>query len=84
MEWGRESRDASPVTRERVLTVLALGFAIVMATLLAAAYIGWQNTELMQEAAANLSREQWATLEMIDRIQRGQVTLRLIVFREER
>jgi signal transduction histidine kinase len=81
MEWGRESRDASPVTRERVLTVLALGFAIVMATLLAAAYIGWQNTELMQEAAANLSREQWATLEMIDRIQRGQVTLRLIVFR---
>jgi signal transduction histidine kinase len=64
-----------------VLIVLALGFAIVMATLLAAAYIGWQNTELMQEAAANLSREQWATLEMIDRIQRGQVTLRLIVFR---
>jgi signal transduction histidine kinase len=80
MQWGL-SRQAPPVTRERVLGVLALGFAIVMAALLAAAYIGWQNTELMQEAAANLSDEQWATLEMIDRIQRGQVTLRLIVFR---
>ena len=81
MEWGRQSRQAHPVTRERVLGVLALGFAIVITALLAAAYIGWQNTGLMQEAAANLSDEQWATLEMIDRIQRGQVTLRLIVFR---
>jgi signal transduction histidine kinase len=81
MEWGRQSRQAYPVTRERLLGVLALGFALVIAALLAAAYIGWQNTELMQEAAANLSREQWATLDMIDRIQRGQVTLRLILFR---
>ena len=81
MEWGGASRQTPPVTRERVLGVLAVGFAIVIAALLAAAYIGWENTELMQEAAANLSHEQWATLEMIDRIQRGQVTLRLIVFR---
>jgi signal transduction histidine kinase len=81
MEWGRQSRQAHPGTRERVLGVLALGFAIVITALLAAAYIGWQNTGLMQEAAANLSDEQWATLEMIDRIQRSQVTLRLIVFR---
>ncbi len=81
MEWRGQSRQAPAVTRERVLGVLGLGFAIVIAVLLAAAYISWQNSELMQEAAANLSDEQWATLEMIDRVQRAQVTLRLIVFR---
>jgi signal transduction histidine kinase len=74
-------RQSSFVTREKALGVLAVGFAIVIAALLAAAYIGWQSTALMQESAANLLSEQGATLQLIDRIQRSQVTLRLIVFR---
>ncbi|MEX2299750.1 MAG: sensor histidine kinase [Bryobacterales bacterium] len=69
------------MTREKVLAVLAVGFTVVIASLLAVAYIGWQNTELMQESAANLSREQFETLQLVDRIRRSQVTLRLIVFR---
>lgn len=81
MEWGRQSGLSSLVTREKVLVVLAVGFTVVIASLLAVAYIGWQNTELMNESAANLSREQFATLQLVDRIQRSQVTLRLIVFR---
>lgn len=81
MEWGLLSRQSSLVTRDKVLGVLAIGFAVVIASLLAAAYIGWQNTELMQQSAANLSHEQMATLQLVDRIQRSQVTLRLIVFR---
>lgn len=81
MEWGLLPRQSSLVTRDKVLGVLAVGFAVVIASLLAAAYIGWQNTDLMQESAANLAQEQVATLQLIDRIQRSQVTLRLIVFR---
>jgi signal transduction histidine kinase len=81
MEWARQLFLSSFVTREKVHAVLALGFAVVIATLLVVAYIGWQNTELMQESAANLSREQLATVQLVDRIQRSQVTLRLIVFR---
>ena len=81
MEWGPQSRLTSLVTREKVLAVLGVGFTVVIATLLAVAYIGWQSTELVQESAANLSREQLATLQVVDRIQRSQVTLRLIVFR---
>jgi signal transduction histidine kinase len=81
IEWARQFRLSTFVTREKVLAVLALGFTVVIATLLVVAYIGWQNTELMRESAANLSREQLSTIQLVDRIQRSQVTLRLIVFR---
>ncbi len=81
MEWGHQARLSSLVTREKMLAVIGLGFSVVIAALLAVAYFGWQSTSLMQQSAANLSREQTETIELVDRIQRSQVTLRLIVFR---
>jgi signal transduction histidine kinase len=81
MDWGSFTTQAPFVTREKVLGVLGFGFAVVIASLLAAAYIGWQSTDLMHESAANLAQQQLATLQLLDRIQSGQVALRMVFHR---
>jgi signal transduction histidine kinase len=81
MQRGSVATQSPFVTREKVLGVLGVGFAVVFASLLAAAYIGWQSTDLMRESAANLGQQQLATLQVLDRIQSGQVALRMVFHR---
>ena len=73
----RSPREA----RRRTLLVLALGFGLVVQLLLLGGYVGLENVGLLQESAANLARQQAAATAAIDRIQRSQMALRLVVYR---
>ena len=66
--------------RRRALLVLGAGFSAVFVLLLIVGYIGLQNNALLSESAANLAELQSSTTEALDRIQRSQVALRMVVF----
>lgn len=66
--------------RRRALLVLGAGFAVVFALLLIVGFVGLENNALITESAANLADLQLSTTEALDRIQRSQVALRMVVF----
>ena len=66
--------------RRRALLVLGAGFFAVFVLLLIVGYFGLQNNALLSESAANLAELQLSTTEALDRIQRSQVALRMVVF----
>lgn len=66
--------------RRRALAVLGAGFGAVFVLLIFVGYVGLQNNALLRESAANLAELQLSTTAAIDRIQRSQVALRMVVF----
>jgi signal transduction histidine kinase len=66
--------------RRRALVVLGAGFTAVFVLLIIVGYVGLQNNALLSESAANLAELQLSTTEALDRIQRSQVALRMVVF----
>jgi signal transduction histidine kinase len=66
--------------RRRAFLVLGAGFSSVFILLIVVGYMGLQSTELLSESAANLAELQLSTTEALDRIQRSQVALRMVVF----
>jgi signal transduction histidine kinase len=63
------------ITPKTILRVLIAGFALVIALLLAAGFIGIRNIESIRESAASLVHEQTVTNRLIREIQHQQVSL---------
>ena len=64
-----------PITHRNILRVLAGGFALVIALLLAAATVGVYNIQSIQQNAASLVREQSVTNGLIDELHRQQTSV---------
>ncbi len=71
---------AQQITRENILRVLVIGFALVTVLLLAAGFIGIKNLQAIKENAASLVEEQLVTTRLIDEIQREQGTLSAVFY----
>ena len=66
---------AQPITSRSIVGVLAAGFALVIFLLLAAAFVGVENTRSIKENAASLVAQQLVTTRLIDEIQREEGSL---------
>jgi signal transduction histidine kinase len=66
---------ARPITPQNIFRVLAGGFALVIALLLAAAFVGVRSVQSIQRNAADLVREQSLTNGLIDELQSQQTSL---------
>ena len=71
------------ITRQNILRVLILGFALVTVLLLAAGFIGVKNLHAIKENAASLVEEQFVTTRLIDEVQREQGTLSAVFYHME-
>src|SRR5213594_4085586 len=71
------------ITRQNILRVLILGFALVTVLLLAAVFIGVKNLHAIKENAASLVEEQFVTTRLIDEVQREQGTLSAVFYHME-
>jgi signal transduction histidine kinase len=69
------------ITQKRILSVLAGGFTLVIALLLAAAFIGFRSLLSMKMDAASLVHEQMITSRLIDETQRELGALSAIFHR---
>src|SRR5690349_4971484 len=67
---------ANPITHNNILRVLIAGFALVIALLLAAGFVGIRNIRSIRENAARLVEQQSLTNHLIDELQRQQTSLR--------
>lgn len=74
-EWGRQ-----PATRKKVAAVLLGGFALILVVLFAAGYLVLQQTALLDRGMASLAEGEAAATQLVDRIQREQVALRMVVY----
>ncbi len=63
------------ITSTTILRVLLAGFALAILLLVAAAFVGLENTRSIKENAAQLVAEQLVTTRLIDEIQREEGTL---------
>jgi signal transduction histidine kinase len=64
-----------PITQASILQVLIAGFALVIALLAAAAFVGLRSIESIQSSAANLVNEQAVANRLLDEAQRQQVSI---------
>src|SRR5579872_1751168 len=64
-----------PITHQNIYRILIAGFGLVIALLLAAAFVGLRNIRSIQENAGSLVREQAVTNRLIDELQQQQKSL---------
>ena len=64
-----------PITQGSIVRVLAAGFALVIALLAAAAFVGVHSIENIQSSVASLVREQAVANRLLDEVQRQQVSI---------
>ena len=74
-EWGRQ-----PATRTRVAAVLLVGFALVLVVLYTAGSLVLQQTDLLDRGMSGLAERETEASQLVDRIQREQVALRMVVY----
>lgn len=63
------------ITQASIVRVLVAGFALVIALLAAAAFVGLRSIESIQSSAASLVREQAVANRLLDEVQRQQVAI---------
>ena len=66
---------SDPVTVRKILRVLVIGFAAVIALLMAAGFIGLESVQLIRENSAEIVHNGLVTTRLIDELQREQETL---------
>ena len=66
---------ARQITQESIVRVLAAGFALVIALLAAAAFVGLRSIESIRSSAASLVREQAVANRLLDEVQHQQVSI---------
>ena len=76
--------NSDPVTYKKILRVLVVGFSAVIALLVAAAFVGLNNAQLIKESAAGLVRSELVTTRLIDELQREQDTLNATFYKLSR
>src|SRR5262249_31902624 len=72
MESSVPSMSSQRITSTTILRVLFVGFALAILLLVAAAFVGLENTRSIKENAAHLVEEQLVTTRLIDEIQREE------------
>jgi signal transduction histidine kinase len=63
------------ITHASIVRVLVAGFALVIALLAAAAFVGLRSIESIRSSAASLVREQAVANRLLDEVQRQQVSI---------
>ena len=63
------------ITQASIVRVLVAGFALVIALLAAAAFVGLRSIQSIQSSAANLVREQAVANRLLDEAQHQQVAI---------
>src|SRR5690242_17815767 len=66
---------ARQITQESIVRVLAAGFALVIALLAAAAFVGLRSIESIRSSAASLVREQAVANRLLDEVQHQQASI---------
>ena len=70
-----------PITQNRITRILALGFAAVIALLIAVGFIGVNGVKLIQDSAAELVQNDLITTRLINELQREQETLNAVLYK---
>jgi signal transduction histidine kinase len=76
--------NPDPLAYKKLLRVLVLGFAAVIALLVAAAFVGVNSAQLIKESTAQLVRSELVTTRLIDELQREQDTLNATFYKLSR
>lgn len=84
MRDAKDEVHSRPVTYNKILQVMALGFSAVIVLLLAAGFVGAKSAQLIQESTAELVHSELVTTRLIDELQREQATINAVLFRLSR
>src|ERR1041384_1131447 len=76
--------SAGQVTRNTILKVMAVGFALVILLLVAAAFEGIQSIQSIQKSVATLEQERTVTTRLIEEIQGEQAALSAVFYKLSR